>query len=38
MAEQRESFEIDLPNVELQDFETLHEFAKVAKTKLDQNS
>ena len=28
MAEQKEDFETDLPNVELQDYETLQEFAK----------
>jgi len=38
MAEQKEDFETDLPNVELQDYETLQEFAKAAKAKLDQNA
>ena len=38
MAEQKEDFETDLPNVELQDYETLQEFAKAAKAKLERNA
>ena len=38
MAEQKEDFETNLPSVELQDYETLQEFAKAAKAKLDRNA
>lgn len=38
MAVQKEDMDDSLPNVELQEFETLHEFAKAAKAKLDRNA